>query len=407
MVDGERSLDAIIGLADLSKNFELSDPENPRRLATNPGARWIEENFGKRKEVRRVTVIEDGKLVADYRGEGVGPDDTFNLFSTTKAFTSMLLGIVVQQTDLSITDTLEDIFKDTPLAWSRLEDYPEVMKHKKSIRLEEILTMTSGLVSMIGGRKGVMTMKAVTLADAPGSDLQRALLAPYYDPSKRGEFHYMPSSNILSYIIKEKTGLSPLKFAITHVFPKLGINPHKMSWDKNSDGIETSYSQLYLTTHQMCKIGQLYLQDGYHGPKAFKPLLEEDWICKSHTKHVFAEKPFGHWYGYLWALYDRDYHGNHQAGDIWAAPGFNGQLIAFSRDTNRVCAISRSPIPPLGSEELKSYKRDAIKLLGTTMSFTTTAAAAADLIPKAYIRNARTGKMIKNPEYIEFMQRQK
>jgi CubicO group peptidase (beta-lactamase class C family) len=411
-------LDAVTGLVDLSKDFAPAGDQ--RALRTNPGAKWIDCVFGNTKEVRRVTVIENGKLVADFRKDGVGLDDTFNLFSTTKGVVSMLIGVVVDRTDLALDHTLEEIFRDNPTAWSRLANSPEELAYTKSVTLQEIMTMTSGLTSVLGGVRGIMSMKELSVADAPGSDLARALAAPGYNPKNRGTFHYMPSSNILSYVIHEKTGMSPLQFATKHVFPKLGIHPSRMKWESNAEGIETSYSQLYLTTHQMCKVGQLFLQDGYPSPKSFKPLFGQDWVEASHAKHVFGNSGFDHWYGLLWSLYDRDYHGNQQAGDIWCAPGFNGQLIAMSRETNRVVAISRTPIP-MDAETLVNYKKSVIKLLGKTMSYTNLPNESSNGndnandktetrnnescvgVPKKYIRDSTTRKMIVNPDYVEFM----
>ena len=398
-------LKSMTDLINLSNDFELASDE--RTLRNNPGAKWVRSTYEKMRAVRSVTVIEKGRIVADYKADGVDHDATFNLFSTTKAVISMLIGVVIHQTDLSLNDTLGDIFKDEPHAWSSLSEHLEERSYKKSIRLEEILTMTSGLKSMIGGRNGVLTMEKVTVPDAAGSDLPRALAAPDYDPAIRGSFHYMPSSNILSYVIKSKTGKSPREFADTFVFPKLGIKHSKMSWDNNADGIETSFSQLRLTTHQMCKIGQLYLQDGFHDPNSFKPLLPQEWIEASHSKHVFAAANFQHWYGYLWGLYDKDYHENHQVSDVWVAPGFNGQLIAVCKETDRVCAISRLPIPPITGEALIDYKKITIKLLSKTITYHSSQNDGKDTnqtkgMPHTYIKDTQ-GKMIRNPEYDQFM----
>ena len=410
-------LNAITSIADLSKDFPLVDPEQPMQtLKCNPGARWIESHFGKMSEVYRVTVVEDGMLVADYRKEGIGPNDTFNLFSTTKGIMSMLIGVVIEQTDLTPQDTLEQVFQNNPNAWSRLQNKDkdknkntlEELEYTKSVTIHELLTMTSGLASMVGGVKGIFSMKELSVADAAGSDLPRALAAPQYNPKNRGTFHYMPSSNILSYVIKEKTGMSPLEFANMYVFPKLGINPHRMSWDSNAEGIETSYSQLKLTTYQMCKVGQLYLQDGYPSPRTVKPLFGDDWIDESHKKHVYGQGGFDHWYGYLWSLYDQDFHSNLQAGDIWCAPGFNGQLLAISRETNRVVAISRFP-KPMNGETLVRFKKYAIKLLGKTMSYNTIENEKRELncqIPIKYIRR-RDGIMVLNPDYVDYRTEQK
>ena len=193
---------------------------------------------------------------------------------------------------------------------------------------------------MMGGVKGIINMKHVSVADAPGSNLPKSLAAPSYDANIRGKFHYMASSNILSYIIKEKSGLSPREFADKYVFQYIGIKHTAMKWDTNSDGIETSYSQLKLTTIQMCKVAQLYLQNGYskssnknNNPSSSdsdsddndnnnkqqqkQPIISTKWIQQTQGKHIFGNAGFDHWYGYLWALYDKKYHKQHTIDQVW------------------------------------------------------------------------------------------
>ena len=420
-------------IVDLSKDFVMQSNH-----LINPGSRLLEMDFKKFREVRRVTVIENGIIVADYKQKGVSAQDTYNLFSSTKAITSMLIGILINlpHINLSVTDTLEEIFQHNHnYAWSGIQNQEynvysntDEYNYKKSIRLEEILTMTSGLKSMMGGVKGIINMKHVSVADAPGSNLPKSLAAPSYDATIRGKFHYMASSNILSYIIKEKSGLSPREFADKYVFQYIGIKHTAMKWDTNSDGIETSYSQLKLTTIQMCKVAQLYLQNGYskssdnnNNPSSDsdsddndnnnkqqqkQPIISTQWIQQTQGKHIFGNAGFDHWYGYLWALYDKKYHKQHTIDQVWVAPGFNGQMIALSKETNRVVAVSRLPTP-MTNDNLLHYKQCIIKLLSPTRNYAPLSAGPEN-IPKKFIKktNHASGKskMIRNPEYDRFME---
>ena len=251
-------------------------------------------------------------------------------------------------------------------------------------------------------------MEKLSVADASGSSLAKALAAPQWDPKRRGRFHYMPSSNILSYIIKEKSGLSPREFADKYVYKHLGIHHDEMKWDKNSDGIETSYSQLQLTTMHMCKIGQLYLQDGYHSPQAVSPLMNEKWMDDSWSHHIFAAGFEDCWYGYLWLNYDKDFHGiqSFKDGSCWFASGFNGQKIGICRETNRVVAISRTPIPPITGKDLAHYNKCVVALLSPTRDYKPLS-TGPEAVPPKYVRNPRTGKMMRNPVHDRFMEQKK
>ena len=88
------------------------------------------------------------------------------------------------------------------------------------------------------------------------------------------------------------------------------------------------------------------------------------------------------------------------------APGFNGQMIALSKETNRVVAVSRLPTP-MTNDNLLHYKQCIIKLLSPTRNYAPLSAGPEN-IPKKFIKktNHASGKskMIRNPEYDRFME---
>lgn len=65
-------------------------------------------------EVNAMVALEHDKIVAEYYDEGFHSSRKFDLWSGTKACTSLLLGVMEQEGLIHVHDTLEDIFRMHP-----------------------------------------------------------------------------------------------------------------------------------------------------------------------------------------------------------------------------------------------------------------------------------------------------
>lgn len=125
-----------VTVIDLSRDFQVGS-------LNNPGAKLIEEKIvSKIPQTRRLLVLERGKIVADYTRQDVDPDEVFILWSAQKSIDSLLFGLAIDFRNLTLDETLGDVFPDDSL-WG---DDPDA-EYKKSITMFELLTMTSGLVA--------------------------------------------------------------------------------------------------------------------------------------------------------------------------------------------------------------------------------------------------------------------
>merc|ERR1719162_365621 len=101
-----------------------------------------------------------------------------------------------------------------------------------------------------------------------GGDLQSTLAWPVIDKEgEHGVFEYMYVWNILSYIIKEVTDLTPRELLAAEILPAIGIEDTDIEWSSldfsgESFEIEPTSRGMKLTTKQMVKIGQLVIQKG-------------------------------------------------------------------------------------------------------------------------------------------------
>ncbi len=330
---------------DLSKPLQTSIHNHDAVTNYSPGYYFLNGIFQAMRttkygnpKMEAVIVLEKGEIVYEkYRDH---PDKAVNktseIFSATKNIMSMIIGRIIDDGLLSMGDTLGDIF-DVTTVWDQLED----KAYLQPITIKSLLQMTSGLVpKRQSGLDPASFMNMYlynytsfqTLFDRPsgGKNLTDDLSIVTRGQHGAGQFSYLGSSNILSYVVKEKTGLSPREYFHKHFLVPLGISNDEIDWKTNADGIETSFSGLQLTARQMAKIGQFLLQGGKTGPSSSssssssegesgggEQILSKEWIENAtmlDLVHVPPEKkidsfPSESKYGYLfWSLPDEGYY---------------------------------------------------------------------------------------------------
>ncbi|HUS77456.1 MAG TPA: serine hydrolase [Patescibacteria group bacterium] len=250
--------------------------------------------------VDSVTVVRDGYVVLDeyfspYEGE------PHIIYSCTKSVVSTIIGIAIEEGYIESLDVrMLNLFPDRTAgnmnAW------------KEEMTLRDLLTMTAGFDardSYLYDWEGLYPMH-----DSPDA-LQYVLNLPVIEePGTR--FEYTNGvSHLLSCIITEKTGMSALEYGMEHLFEPLGI--HDVEWHNDSMGRNWGYSRIYITPHDMAKLGYLFLNKGQWDGTQIVP---EEWVEEATTKHVDATIMDG--YGYQWWVSGNGY---------YTAVGHKGQFI--------------------------------------------------------------------------------
>ena len=295
------------------------------------------------------------QVVAKYYRDDpeVDPSEPHQVWSTTKSWTSLLIGLLVDEGKLSVEETLGDIFPDEA-AWAEVTD--GTVDFRKDVSVHEMLTMTSGLIppevysletmSALPEDEYVAAVQAY-LDDGGvsggGTSLSHSLAYPAIGP--KDEFHYLEGSQILSYVIKERSGMTPREYLAAKVMPALGIKEDEYNWLQNEDGVEFAFHGLEATATQMAKFGQLYLQGGLAKPPSGASetsrarsdegqLVSKDWVEKSLAP--YAKDPVFHSeYGYLWwVLAPGLYCTIGMYGQDTCIDFANGRVIAQQRDMN-------------------------------------------------------------------------
>lgn len=179
---------------------------------------------------------------------------------------SALIGIAIEKGYIKNVDqTIVDFFSDRKIS--------NLNEHKKSITLENLLTMASGLECRDSWRYGYVGLEEMMNSD---DWAQYVLDLPTAEPP--GErFEYCNGvSHLLSVIIQKTTNMRTLEFAKKNLFGPLGITD--VRWETSPQGIDIGWGRMWLKPHDMAKIGLLYLNKGRWADKQIVPAM---WVKES------------------------------------------------------------------------------------------------------------------------------
>ena len=251
----------------------------------------------------------------------------FNTYSVTKSFTSALVGIAIDQGLVgSVDDPITSYFPNITFE----NDSPE----KQNVTIKHILTMTSGFDYGVDP----------TLAPpVEGSVALHVLNSPVSREPGTSWVYDSQAPSILNRIIEIQSNMSFLDYANATLFNPLGIqNPR---WGSDDSGLAYGGFGLYLTSREMAKFGQLFLQEGvWEGEQ----LISKEWVQESTSGHipdsvdfVYSVQPSRD-YGYLWWIHD----------GFYIASGLHGQRIIVNPDNHYVLVFTSLDVTQQGANDL-------------------------------------------------------
>jgi len=233
-------------------------------------------------------VVHNGKIVSEDYYNGSSINQTFNIWSVTKSFTSTLIG---QAIDQNYIDSQNLILNNLlPIS---------TQPYLSQISLHNLLSMSSGYADGFGYPYWV------------NATTTQLAWMPYTFP---GFFFYNNSAcHLNSHVLFYSTGMTPHEFASINLFPYLGIETP--DWLDGYLSINDGSASLELRLRDMIKLGQLYLQDGWSGEEQ---ILSSEWIDEATSLQVETMSSIPG-YGYLWWL---------PPEEGYMAIGYGGQYIA-------------------------------------------------------------------------------
>lgn len=281
----------------------------------------IESVEEQKLQVLNVVVRRGGKIIA--RHDFI-EEQPHLLWSVSKTFTSMAVGIAIEEGYFKLTDYLVDFFDTIP------EEY--MSENLKLITIHDLLCMGTG-------HAYCPVFKFDWEKNPKGNIEQLFFEEPIvYKPGTH--FIYDNSSAyMLSRILTLATGKPLDDYLDMKIFQPLDIP--KPKWDKSPQGVVLGFSGLHLTATDLSKFGQLLLDNGmWQGQQ----LIPTDYLKKATSVQSDTSKfnPFyateDHHQGYGYQLWMNAYPNSYRLD------GLNGQYVVVLPDKNAVVTyVSNEP----------------------------------------------------------------
>ena len=187
-------------------------------------------------------ILRHGTVAAEGWWAPFRSDDIQLLYSVSKTFLAMAVGIAVGEGLLSTEDLVADLLPD-------LVPMP-VPDHLRRLRVRHLLSMASGHTGETLGQIVAM-----------GPDPVRNFLALAPEEPPGSVFAYNQGNSLtLSQIITALTGQRAVDYLRPRLFDPLGID--QAEWLTTPNGIDQGFSGLHVTTESVAKLGELVLRNG-------------------------------------------------------------------------------------------------------------------------------------------------
>jgi CubicO group peptidase (beta-lactamase class C family) len=278
-------------------------------------------------------------------------------FSISKSFASALVGTAIDQGVLEGTDV-------PYLSLFPYDEYENADPRKDAITLHDVLTMRLGLdwneweppYSEPGNQ--LFTFHAANVDFAKGLlDLPMAA-----DPGSVFAYNTVATTS-LGQAIENQAPLSLVDYGGANLLAPLGIS--RVEIVRTPTALPDIGRGLYLTTRDLLKLGQLYLDGGtWNGQR----VVSSDWVSQSlvpYSELGWAEPDAMDWhldgYGYQWWLGHFDLDGRRI--ESYAAWGFGAQWLMVIPELELVIAVNshgREGLPSETTQPLAVMKRFVI-----------------------------------------------
>ena len=270
--------------------------------------------------VLNVVIRKDGDIIAEYDFEEEKPT---LLWSVSKTFTSMGIGIAESEGYFKLNDKILDYFKDESM---------QINDKFNKITIHDLLCMSTGHARCAVER----AMEENKSLD----DISKLFFEEHIVFEPGTHFLYNNAATyMLSKLISITTGYNLKEYLMPRIFEPLEI--HDPQWESDVNGISLGLTGLYLTAHDLSKFGQLLLNNGiWNG----KQLIPADYIAQATKSQVDTyefDKSFAtedHKQGYGYQIWINSYPNSYRMD------GMYGQYVVILPDKNAVITyVSNEP----------------------------------------------------------------
>lgn len=278
-------------------------------------------------ELHSFMMVRHGHVVAQGWWHPYAQPRPHMLFSLSKSFTSTAVGMAIAQGCLTLEDQVLSFFPDEAPA--------KPSPHLAAMRVRDLLTMSTG-----------HAVEPALRGDGSEQNWVRAFLEAPVEYQPGTHFVYNSGATyMLSAIVQKVTGQDLLTYLQPRLFAPLGIvDP---TWERSPQGICAGGWGLSITTEDIAKFGQLYLQEGkWQGEQLIAP----EWVKEATAKQIAndlgksdEERMTSDWaqgYGYqFWRCRQEAYRGDGAFGQFCIVLPSQDAVVALTSGVRDMQAV--------------------------------------------------------------------
>nr|WP_315169695.1 serine hydrolase [uncultured Flavobacterium sp.] len=275
-----------------------------------------------------VLISTKGKLIYEKYFDGYTENIPHDMRSAAKSISSAIVGIAKDKSLFKSVN--QSIFDFLPPKYQVLKD-----SLKSKITIQSLLTMSSGLDAIDYGINANPKSPATEENFQRTKDWIETILATPMINSPNTKANYGSANPYLLGIAMDSLVSEPLAlFMDNHLFQKLEISNYIIQTDLN--GSPYFGGGMYLTSKDMLKFGELYLNEGQWNSKR---ILSKNWVKDSFTNYrVLENTKDKNGYGYLW--WHNTYEVNGKSIASIESRGAGGQYIFVIPSLKTVVVIT-------------------------------------------------------------------
>ncbi len=290
-----------------------------QRVDPNSVAALLDRLAELRVECHSLMVVRHGHVIAEGWWRPYSADRPHLLYSLTKSFTSIAVGLAVSDGLLGLDDRVVDVLPD------QVPADPAAQADKLTVR--HLLTMTTG-------HRTDPLEEAWTLEP---TDLVKGFLrVPAQDPPGASHTYNNATTFVLARMVEKVTGRGLPELLDDRLFGPMGVR--QTEWDRVASGATFGFQGLHLTTEAVAAFGELLLRGGRWRDRQLVP---HEWVeaaTRSHIETLQFEdgsRPAG-WlegYGYQFWMSQHGYRGDGALGQYCLVVPEHDLVVAMTAAT--------------------------------------------------------------------------
>jgi CubicO group peptidase (beta-lactamase class C family) len=254
-----------------------SDPE-AEGVSSRAIHRFLDMAEQKGLELHDIIILRHGRVIAEGSWHPYENAQPHAVYSVTKSFTSLAVGLLINEGLLSLDDLVISFFPEHMT--------PEIRDNMKNLQIRHLLTMSTGHLADTCR----FSMEYQFMSDRPaiwlGIEPSCNWIGGFFRQpvSKEPGTWYVynsGASQMLAEIVKIVTGQTLADFLQPRLFDPLGIS--KPVWEASPAGVSIGGYGLSLKIEDLARVGQLCLQRGlWQGQQ----LVPDHWIDESSSCQI-------------------------------------------------------------------------------------------------------------------------